>query len=176
MAVMAEPITIRALGAADLQAYKALRDAMLAAYPDAFTSEAAAEVRKPATTYASRFGLDRPEDGHFTLGAWLGDRLVGAITCDREQRSKTRHIGHLVGMMVDTGAQGRGVGHALLDAFLEAARRCDGLEMITLTVTSTNAAAIALYRRAGFEPYGTQRRAIKVGARYHDKDHMVLVL
>ena len=51
--------------------------------------------------YASRFGLERPEGGHFTLGAWHGERLVGAITCDREQRSKVRHIGHLVGMMVD---------------------------------------------------------------------------
>lgn len=173
---MPEPMTVRALGAADLYAYKALRDTMLAAYPDAFTSDAAAESFKPASSYASRFGLERPGDGHFTLGAWLGERLAGAITCDREQRLKVRHIGHLVGMMVDVGAQGRGVGHALLDAFIDTARRSDGLEMLTLTVTSTNQAAIALYRRAGFERFGTQRRAIKVAGRYHDKDHMVLVL
>jgi len=173
---MPEPMTVRPLGAADLHAYKALRDAMLAAYPDAFTSDAAAEAFKPASSYASRFGLERPEDGHFTLGAWLGERFVGAITCDREQRSKVRHIGHLVGMMVDAQAQGRGVGRALLDALIDTARRCDGLEMLTLTVTSSNRAAVALYRQAGFERFGTQRRAIKVAGRYHDKDHMLLIL
>jgi ribosomal protein S18 acetylase RimI-like enzyme len=173
---MPEALTIRRLGADDLHAYKALRDTMLAAYPDAFTSEAAAEAAKPASTYAPRFGVERPEDGHYTLGAWQGSRLVGAITCDREQRSKVRHIGHLVGMMVATTAQGQGVGRALLDAFIDAARRCDGLELITLTVTSTNEAAVALYKRAGFERFGTQRHAIKVAGRYHDKDHMVLVL
>jgi len=169
-------MTVRALAATDLHAYKALRDTMLAAYPDAFTSDAAAEAIKPASVYASRFGLERPEDGHFTLGALQGVRLVGAITCDREQRSKVRHIGHLVGMMVAAEAQSRGVGRALLDAFIDTARRCDGLEMLTLTVTSTNRAAIGLYRQAGFERFGTQRRAIKVAGRYHDKDHMVLML
>jgi RimJ/RimL family protein N-acetyltransferase len=173
---MPEPTTIRALASADLCAYKRLRDSMLAAYPDAFTSDAAAEALKPPSAYASRFGLERPEDGHYTLGALRAGRLIGAITCDREQRSKTRHIAHLVGMMVDANVQGRGVGRALLDGFIDTARRCDGLEVLTLTVTSTNEAAIALYRRAGFERFGTQRRAIKVAGRYHDKDHMVLLL
>jgi len=173
---MPEPTTIRALDAADLHAYKTLRDTMLAAYPDAFTSDATAEVLKPAAAYASRFGLENPEDGHFTIGALQGAGLVGAITCDREQRSKVRHIAHLVGMMVDADVQGRGVGHALLRAFIDRTRGCDGLEMITLTVTSTNRAAIALYTQAGFERFGTQRRAIKVAGRYHDKDHMVLML
>ena len=48
--------------------------------------------------------------------------------------------------------------------------------MLTLTVTAENASAVRLYERHGFAGYGTLRRAIKVGGRYHDKLHMALVL
>jgi ribosomal protein S18 acetylase RimI-like enzyme len=171
---MPEAVSIRLLAAPDLADYKELRDRMLAQYPDAFTSDAATEVLKPAASYAARIGGADCAEGHFTLGAYSGDRLVGAITCERQRRSKVRHIGHMVGMMVDGAAQGRGVGKALLQRCIELARVADGLEMLTLTVTSTNLAAIALYRQLGFECFGTQRRAIKHAGRYHDKDHMVL--
>ena len=41
-----EPADIRPLAVADLPTYKALRDAMLIAHPEAFTSDAATEARK----------------------------------------------------------------------------------------------------------------------------------
>jgi RimJ/RimL family protein N-acetyltransferase len=65
---------------------------------------------------------------------------------------------------------------AQIQACIDAARGADGLEMLTLTVTSGNDAASALYRQAGFERFGTLRRALKHAGRYHDKDHMVLTL
>jgi RimJ/RimL family protein N-acetyltransferase len=48
--------------------------------------------------------------------------------------------------------------------------------MLTLSVTAGNAAAVRLYERHRFVAYGTLRRAIKVGATYHDKLSMVLAL
>ena len=172
----AAPVEIAALALADLPAYKALRDHMLAAHPQAFTSDATAESLKPASAYSSRLGFERLEGGHFTLGAWRERRLVGAISCERDARLKVRHIGQIVGMMVRDDVQGQGVGRALLDACIARARRADGLELLVLSVTSSNAAAIRLYRGAGFERYGTLPRAIKLGGGYHDKDQMVLVL
>jgi thioredoxin reductase (NADPH) len=62
---MAEPIEIHALVAADLPAYKALRDTMLAAHPEAFTSDAATEHKRSAQSYLPRLGLSQPGGGSF---------------------------------------------------------------------------------------------------------------
>ncbi len=172
----APPAEIRRLGTDDLTAYKALRDAALAAYPSAFTSDAAEVRGHAAESYRSRLGLDRPEGGKFTLGAWQGEALVGAISCERDARIKVRHIGHIVGMIVSGQHQRHGVGAALLAACVNEARESDGLEMLTLTVTAGNTPAIRLYEAAGFVRYGSLQRAIFVDGRYFDKDQMVLAL
>jgi len=169
-------LVIRALGYADLPAYKALRDEMLSTCPDSFTSDAATESRKPAEVFATRLGPGPAGSGQFTLGAWVGGTLVGAISCERENRSKVRHIGHLVGMMVRESASGRGIGRALLASCIEHVRAAEGVEMLTLTVTSTNRRAVRLYQGAGFERYGTLKNALKLDGRYHDKDLMSLWL
>lgn len=173
---MAESPTIRRLVPADLDAYKTLRDAMLAAHPDAFTSDADAERGKSAQTYLPRLGLDRVQGGHFTLGAWQARQLQAVITCERNLRAKVRHMGHIVGMMVSPDARGKGLGRALLDACIAEARRADGLELLTLSVTTTNRAAVQLYERAGFTRYGRLPRAIKLGGSYFNKDLMALTL
>ena len=167
-------LTIRALGDADLPAYKALRDHALAHHEEAFTSDAATEAQRAAQSYRARLGT-KPDDG-FTLGAWRGDRLVGAITCERDQRSKVRHIGHIVGTMVMQGEQGQGVGRALLAELIARASADDELHQLTLSVTASNRAAVRLYASAGFTRYGTLPRAIRTGGRFFDKDLMLLNL
>ena len=172
---MSDDVVIRPLATADLADYKRLRDAMLTAHPEAFTSDADSEADKEPLDYLQRLGLDRHDGGHFLLGAWRGARLVGAIGCERETRLKVRHIGHIIGMMVRAEMRGRGIGAELLEACIAEARHA-GLEMLTLSVTGGNASAISLYERHRFVAYGNLRGAIKVGTKYHDKLHMVLVL
>ena len=173
---MAEAASIRPLEAGDLSAYKQLRDAMLEAHPESFTSDAEAERGKRPEAYLPRLGLDRAEGGHFTLGAWAeGGRLVGTISCERDLRRKVRHTGHVVGMMVRAEARCSGVGTALLDVCIGAARRA-GLELLTLSVTAGNDRAVRLYEARGFVTYGHLPRAIRVGSVYHDKLLMTLAL
>ena len=172
---MNDATQIRPLGAADLADYKRLRDEMLALHPEAFTSDAESEASKEPSDYLHRLGLDRRDGGHFMLGAWRGRRLVGAIGCEREERLKVRHIGHVIGMMVRPEARGHGIGALLLEACIADARQA-GLEMLTLTVTAENEGAVRLYERHRFAAYGTLRRALKIGSRYHDKLHMALTL
>jgi ribosomal protein S18 acetylase RimI-like enzyme len=169
-------VVLRRLVAADLPAYKALRDEALAADPTAFTSDAPTEAKRDASSYLGRLGLDRVEGGQFVIGAWRGDVLVGAIGCDRDRRPKVRHLGHVIGMMVRNEERSREIGRALLDALIAEARRAEGVELLTLTVTAGNVPAIRLYERAGFVRYGTQPRAIRVDGRDLDKDLMVLTL
>jgi ribosomal protein S18 acetylase RimI-like enzyme len=168
-------VVIRPLAAADLPDYKRLRDEMLLAHPEAFTSDPAGEASKEPLDYLPRLGLDRRDGGHFLLGAWRAESLLGAIGCEREARLKVRHIGHVIGMMVRAEARGNGIGSQLLQACIADARQA-GLELLTLTVTVENASAVRLYERHRFVSYGILRRALKVGSSYHDKLHMVLAL
>jgi ribosomal protein S18 acetylase RimI-like enzyme len=173
---MADPCVVRRLAAEDLAAYKLLRDTVLAESPTAFTSDAAEELRKTPMSYLPRLGLDRAEGGQFTLGAWHRTQLVGAITCERDHRLKRRHIGDVVGMIVLGHLRGQGIGRQLLAACVAHVRSTPGMELLTLSVTSSNVAAIGLYQSVGFTRYGTLVHAIKLGGQYHDKDLMALNL
>jgi RimJ/RimL family protein N-acetyltransferase len=165
---------VRALQASELDAYKVLRVHVMSHHEEAFTSDAATEALRTAQSYAARLGSD---DTHaFTLGAFRGDRLVGVATCDHDARIKVRHIGHIIGMMVHTDEQGRGVGRALLDALIVRAAADTELHQLTLNVTAGNEAAERLYERSGFVRYGTQPRAIRVDGQFFDKHHMLLNL
>jgi ribosomal protein S18 acetylase RimI-like enzyme len=173
---MIDHLVLRPLGLPDLPAYKNLRDELLLQHPDAFTSDAETEARRPAHDYVQRLGDGRTDGGHFTLGAFDGATLAGAISCEREQRVKVHHIGQVVGMMVRSAYRGRGIGRALLEGCIARARSASGLEMLTLSVTSSNEAAVALYERCGFARYGELRQAIRLGNRHVDKTLMVLYL
>jgi ribosomal protein S18 acetylase RimI-like enzyme len=172
----AEGVHIRLMDAPDLAAYKALRDLMLATHPEAFTSDAETELRRPPETYLARIAGAADGGWPFTLTAWHGERLCGAITGERDERVKVRHIGQVVGMMVHPAACRRGIGRALVDACVALARQRSEIEMLTLSVTSSNAGAIRLYERAGFVRYGRLERAMRLGDVYHHKELMVLQL
>ena len=153
-----------------------MRDLLLAGYPEAFTSDADIERQRAPETYLARLAGSASNGFPFTLAAWRGERLAGALTCERDSRAKVRHIGRVVGMMVDPALRGAGIGGALLAACIAEVRSRGGIEMLTLSVTSDNAAAISLYRRAGFERYGRLERALRIGTVYHPKDLMALQL
>lgn len=173
----AASVAIRAMLEPDLLAYKALRDAMLAGHPEAFTSDAETERLRDLASYRSRLAGGSNGMTLFTLLALDGSRVVGALTCEREPRHKVQHLANLVGMMVADTHRGRGIGRALLAAGLDRVRATPGLAQITLSVTAGNRAAIGLYRSAGFERYGHLPDAIRLpDGRRLGKDLMLLRL
>lgn len=172
-------IRLQLLREQDLADYKALRDTMIAAHEDAFTSDAATESQRSAESYRSRIGRGPGGDGTclFTLCAWQGAQLLGAVSCETETRAKQRHIAHIVGMMVRDECQGRGIGRALLQAALRLLRQEAQLEQVLLSVTRSNAGAVRLYEGLGFARYGSLPQAIKLpSGEYLDKDLMRLRL
>ncbi|MDR7271381.1 ribosomal protein S18 acetylase RimI-like enzyme [Pelomonas saccharophila] len=159
----------------DLLAYKALRDAMLAGHPEAFTSDAETEAQRDLSSYRNR--LAGGGATLFTLVALDEGRLVGALTCEREPRLKVQHNAHLIGMMVSDTHRGRGIGRDLLIAAIARLKATPGLAQVTLSVTSTNRAAIGLYESQGFVRYGCLPDAIRLNdGRSLSKDLMRLRL
>ncbi len=112
-------VRIGLLDASHAAAYKALRDAALLAAPEAFTSDYASAVARPAESYAASFGT--PGSGLFFLGAFDADsgELLGSVGCERQERLQQRHCAHVIAMMVATHAQRRGIGRQLLRACID---------------------------------------------------------
>jgi ribosomal protein S18 acetylase RimI-like enzyme len=171
---------IRRMGPEDLHQYKRLRDEALECHPESFTSDPDTERPRSPESYLGRLGLGEPRGGTFLLGAWIGDELVAHVACEREFKPKLRHRANIVGMYVQERHAHRGIGRRLLAACIDLARQAQGLEMLTLTVTSSNTRAQRLYEAAGFQVYGVLPRALRIQTgrkvQYYDKTLMLMML
>ena len=163
----------RLLTEADAEVYRRVRLRALREHPEFFgrayeEAETLEEtVEQLRTRHAGRES--------FILGAFEAE-LVGITSCSRDRGVKHRHKALIWGMYVAPEARGHGIGRTLLREAIRRARAWPGLEQIVLGVATHNEAARALYRSCGFEVFGVERRALKVGARYVDEEHMVLRL
>lgn len=162
---------IRRLTLADAAPYRALRLRGLCEHPEAFTSSWEEDEAQPLSAAEGRLASAQQR----LWGAFEDGALSGIVGLELLRRTKERHKARVVGMYVPAERAGRGVGMALLETVLDAARDI-GLEDLVLTVTEGNAAALQLYRRAGFDVFGVEPRAIRVDGRAHGKVHMHLAL
>jgi len=123
-------------------------------------------VARTKRFYRRRFRSAYDGDGAHLL-AFEGDRLIGSLSIRRDDHPATRHVATL-GMFVVADRRGRGVGTALMKEAMRWA--CDqAVERVELTVYPHNQAAIALYRRFGFEQEGRLVRHAKKSYGYEDE-------
>lgn len=165
---------IRRLDRDDAGAYWELRYEALVTEPFAFGTDAEEHRKVSIEKTGERIGQMQGES--FILGGYELDRLIAIGSFARETRIKERHKGHIRGVYVAAAYRRRGFGRQMLSALLNEARQDTSLELVLLSVSSAQEAALNLYRQFGFEVYGTERRALKIGQDYVDEHHMMLCL
>ena len=164
------PFEVRRLSPSDAGSYRDLRLVGLRADPEAFGASWEEEAAHPLAWFEDR--LD--QNVIFGGGETVESALRGVVGFYVPDSAKQRHRGVLWGMFIRAEARGTGLGPLLVARVLEHARQT--VEEVRLTVVATNAAAIRLYERAGFERYGLEQRALKIGRDYHDEVLMALSL
>ena len=170
MTTAAAGVTIRRLQRPDAEAFRALRLEALSDSPTAFGTSHHEEAALPLERFAAE--LD-PVAERQLFGAFVDGQLVGIVGVGREPAAKERHRAVIRSLFVSPRARGRGVATALLGQALAVADAMPGVWQVTLTVTRGNDAAIALYTRSGFTPYGTLPASLFVDGSYYDDVLMI---
>jgi ribosomal protein S18 acetylase RimI-like enzyme len=164
---------IRFLTADDAAEWSRLRLEALRQDPAAFSSSVEEHESLPVEEVKRRL------DGHgdsFVVGAFEESQLFGMAGFHRETGPKTRHKGRVWGVYVTAAKRGQGVGRQMMQALLQRAAGIPGVEQVFLSVTSSQTAALSLYRSLRFQIFGTEPRALYVEGHFIDEHYLVLAL
>jgi ribosomal protein S18 acetylase RimI-like enzyme len=153
--------SVRLLRPDEAEAFRAIRLEALEHAPEAFGSMLADEASQPLAWFRERL------DGRAVFGALDGPALVGMAGFYTQSGAKKCHKGMLWGVYVRPSARGGGVARRLAEAVIDHAR--GRVEILQLTVVTSNARARHLYTSLGFIEYGVERRALRLGDAYFDE-------
>jgi ribosomal protein S18 acetylase RimI-like enzyme len=164
-------LMIRKLIPSDADAYVRLRGEALTRAPFAFAASPADD--RALSVAFLRDALANPTQAIF--GAFVPG-IVGVAGIYRELAEKTSHKAHLWGVYVCEEHRGRRLGRGLVEAALGFARTLEGVSQVQLGVSEPATAARALYAELGFQTWGLEPDALRIGSERIAEEHMVLVL
>lgn len=130
----------------------------------------------PATLEQEEAFLANMQDdpNSLMLMALSDGQIVGNASIRRYGRPRFAHRWNIA-ISVRKSHWGMGIGSGLMARLIEYAKK-NGAEVIELEVRSDNARAKALYRKFGFETFGTYRKFFKINGEHYDADYMNLYL
>ena len=145
-----EGLTLRALRVTDAEQFHAMQQ-----LPGAVNGNPLVPFQTVASTREYLEELAAPE---IAIAATVGDTLVGEaeLTPFKGRRAHAASIG----IGVHDAWHRRGIGNALMTELLDLADNWLGLRRVELHVFADNHAALALYRKFGFEIEAHQRGAV----------------
>lgn len=157
--------TVRRLQKGDGENCRIIRLEALRHAPEAFGSTYEKESERDVAQFENRVTTG------CIFGAFSAERIVGMVGFYQESGEKFEHKGVLWGMYVNRDFRNAGVGNDLVSAVLSHAK--DLVDLVSLAVVTENASAIALYKKMGFQTYGVEVRALKIGEQYLSETLMV---
>jgi L-phenylalanine/L-methionine N-acetyltransferase len=140
-------ITIRAAEPADYEAYREITS-----QPEAIRGTM--QLPFPSAAMWKR-RLEEIKEGTHLLVAEVDGKAIGNLGLQPGGTAARRRHAGSIGIIVHDAYHGKGVGTALMAAALNLADNWLQYSRVELTVFSDNEAAIALYKKFGFEIEGT---------------------
>ena len=168
---------IRKLTAEDIRSFRELRAEMCDRHPEAF-GQTPEEVRDmPEEKLLDWFAPHDSFPEKFMAAGFDGDAMIGTVGFRREDSVKERHRGFIWSVYVRPEYRGQGLSKRLMQWVIEECGTCDGLEMLVLTVATTQTSARALYQSLGFLKIGTIPKGYRLpDGRYIDNEEMMFWL
>jgi RimJ/RimL family protein N-acetyltransferase len=96
-----------------------------------------------------------------------GSKIVGVLSCAGGEHRGNHHTTTL-GITIHKDWRNQGIGRALMERAIHWAKATGVVKRIQLGVTASNAPAIQLYEKLGFEKEGLRRRGMFKNGRYYD--------
>jgi len=142
-------------------------------HPDAFGETAEHFKGVTSESLVARLKSSENLGGFILVAEGCEQRFVGTVGLAVTDSEKTAHRAILWGMYILPEARGAGLARLLVEECLIRAKACPRLELVLLSVVTSNQAAFNLYKLSGFEVYGTDPSVLKIGNRYFDEYLMV---
>ena len=161
-------MNIKRLTQADWKIWKELRLEALKSSPESFGSSYEEESNWSDSEFQNTL-----EKSHI-FGAWQDNRLVSCAAFYSLNLNKTKHRGVLWGMYTKAEYRKQGLADALMKVIINHAK--SKVIQLHLSCVTSNTTAVSFYQKHGFEIYGTEPRALKIGEAYFDEHLMVLDL
>ncbi|MGE3920449.1 MAG: N-acetyltransferase family protein [Gammaproteobacteria bacterium] len=161
-------LEIRHLEENDWETFKEIRLLALQLSPEEFASSYEEEENFHQVDWKQ--ALKQSE----IYGAFVNTRIVGITGFFVYNYKKMEHKGMFFGMFVKPDMRGKGIGNQLMSAIIRQASK--SLSQLHCMVVASNKQALALYKKFGFEKYGTESNGLKVGDVYYDLHLLALKL
>ena len=161
-------VTIRLGREEDAAAYRELRLEALRNHPEAFSSDYETALAKPMSYWTKRLRFDDPDNGAMLYFAAHDGLLIGMCGITHTDAPKQKHSAYIVSMYIRPEWRGLRIAEELINTCLDWGRT-QGIKVVKLGVTTTDAPAIRCYARCGFQVYGTEPQAICVDGVYYDE-------
>jgi len=162
-------ITIKILSPQNVNDFKKIRLSALLQAPEMFGSTYTTEVTHQ-DIYFKNCLLNS-----IAFAAYHDKDIIGIAVLVRESAIRIAHKAHLASVFIEPKFQQKGIAHILLNTVIKHAR-AQRIEQILLTVVEDNMIAINLYKKLGFQIYGTEISALKDQDKYTNEILMKLFL
>jgi RimJ/RimL family protein N-acetyltransferase len=167
-----ESLEIRPLAEPDATAFRQIRLQAISDSPSAVWPTYEEEARRTVEEIELRIQRTPTQ---VVFGAFIDTKLVGIAGLRREPLKQVKHKAVLWGVFISPDRRREGLARKLFSRVLSFARD-EGVLQIQLCVNAENERARSLYRSLGFRSFGLEPRAMRVGDKYFDEEHMVLYL
>ncbi|NOH60802.1 GNAT family N-acetyltransferase [Vibrio sp. RE88] len=128
------------------------------------------QLPKPSVAMWTR-RLENMPTGVYSFVAELDGKVVGNIGFEHSQRPRTAHCGTF-GLAVHDDYHGMGIASQLIETVLDLADNWLQIKRVHLEVNTDNEAAIACYKKFGFEIEGEAKNAVFREGKYQSTYYM----